>query len=817
MIKIKSIHVKKFRGIIDLKIDIGGKNCTICGPNGTGKSGIIDAIEFALSGEISRLSGTGRGDVSIKNHAPHVDYRDNPEEASVSLSGIVVKTGDTFEITRNVADIDAPVITPQTSAVLETLQQLAERKNISLSRRELIQYIISTKKDRVKQVNALLQLGQLISLRDTFQKISNAEERSRKECECRKKAAAEQLSQALNILQLKVPDLLAEVNKRRKTLGLEELEKLEANTSLIDGLATLKVSDTKKAIDKKAAENDLAKLQQEISSVNSKDIETALQTAVHAVRDLSSNKMAWSGISKQNLLKDALKHLDSAECPVCETPWELEALKKLVETNISSLETAVASKNQILRGLSDAFLKYRSLGQASKLLGSYDDKFEPKHNTELFKATASDIETHIKAIEGFASEEAVVEALEKLENCCGNLRAPHADLQTKVQALEEKSDPLAARDFLTVANERLIIWRDSSRALQKAEASAKTAKTVFETYTKSYEDGLNNIYLGVQKEFADFYKSVNAEDESGFSAILAASKSGLDLNVDFYGKGKFPPSAYHSEGHQDGMGFCLYLALMKYLYADEFQVCVLDDVLMSVDGSHRRAVCELIQREFPNTQFVFTTHDEVWLKNMQTTGIIGSRDFIRFRKWDVETGPHEWEGRDVWHEIDDKLSKNEVNSAAHTLRYYLEFVFGEICNNLEAQVVYRGDNQHSLGDLLPQGFSRMNKLLGAAKEVAEHWNKSEDAAKIETFKSELSSAFQATRAEQWAVNPSVHYNEWANLQVADFRPVSVAFKTLCNLFFCSDCGSALRLSKVKHKKDALKCNCGTHNHNLNKG
>lgn len=526
--------------------------------------------------------------------------------------------------------------------------------------------------------------------------------------------------------------------------------------------------------------------------------------------------MAWSGISKQNLLKEALKHLESTECPVCETDWEIVELKQLIEKNISSLESAVTGKRKILNDISEAISIFRNMSQASKLLASYGEKLEPKHDTEAFKTVTADIENHIETIRNFSSEESVVSGLEKLGDCVASLMKPHSELQSKIQSLEEKSDPLAARDFLTVANERLNTWRNHSRALKKAEAKAKTAKTVFDTYTQTYEDGLNGIYLGVQKEFAEFYKSVNAEDESGFSAILAASKSGLDLNVDFYGKGKFPPSAYHSEGHQDGMGFCLYLALMKYLYAEEFQVCVLDDVLMSVDGSHRRAVCELIQREFPNTQFVFTTHDEVWLKNMQTTGIIGSKDYIRFRKWDVKTGPHEWEGRDVWNEIDDKLAKDEVNSAAHTLRYYLEFVFGEICNNLEAQVVYKGDNQHSLGDLLPQGFSRIKKLLAKAKKVAEYWNKDEDANKIEVLESELATAFQTTQAEQWAVNPSVHYNEWASLQVADFKPVCEAFKKLSDLFFCSDCGSALRISKVGHNTEGLKCSCGTHNYNLAK-
>ena len=50
----------------------------------------------------------------------------------------------------------------------------------------------------------------------------------------------------------------------------------------------------------------------------------------------------------------------------------------------------------------------------------------------------------------------------------------------------------------------------------------------------------------------------------------------------------FPTGAYHSEGHQDGMGLCLYLALMKHISGKGFTLAVLDDVLMSVDSGHRR-------------------------------------------------------------------------------------------------------------------------------------------------------------------------------------------------------------------------------------
>jgi predicted ATP-dependent endonuclease of OLD family len=75
MIRIEKIDIHKFRGIRDLTLDLKGQNFAACGPNGTGKSGIVDAIEFALTGGISRLSGSGTGGLSVKLHGPHVDSR----------------------------------------------------------------------------------------------------------------------------------------------------------------------------------------------------------------------------------------------------------------------------------------------------------------------------------------------------------------------------------------------------------------------------------------------------------------------------------------------------------------------------------------------------------------------------------------------------------------------------------------------------------------------------------------------------------------------------------------------------------------------
>jgi hypothetical protein len=51
---------------------------------------------------------------------------------------------------------------------------------------------------------------------------------------------------------------------------------------------------------------------------------------------------------------------------------------------------------------------------------------------------------------------------------------------------------------------------------------------------------------------------INEDDEVKFTAKLTPSEGKLDFDVNFYERGLFPPGAYHSEGHQDGMGVCLW-------------------------------------------------------------------------------------------------------------------------------------------------------------------------------------------------------------------------------------------------------------------
>lgn len=175
MIRIDKIRIQEFRGIRDLTLNLKGQNFAACGPNGTGKSGIVDAIEFALTGNISRLSGAGTGGLSVKAHGPHVDSRNKPEAALVTLDVTIPALGNKkAQISRTVKAASAPEINPADRDVIAAFESVNLHPEFVLSRRELIRYVLSEPGQRSKQVQTLLRLDDIEKLRSVLQKISNA-------------------------------------------------------------------------------------------------------------------------------------------------------------------------------------------------------------------------------------------------------------------------------------------------------------------------------------------------------------------------------------------------------------------------------------------------------------------------------------------------------------------------------------------------------------------------------------------------------------------------------------------------------------------
>ena len=817
MIKIESIRIWEFRGIRELELKLNRKNFGICGPNGTGKSGLVDAVEFALTGDISRLSGRGTGDLSVKAHGPHVDMRDSPSSARVELTAFIPSLDKSATICRSIAKPRAYSLTPDDSQIRQIFEELQVHPEFALSRREIIRYILAQPNHRAVDVQNLLRLDEVETARKVFTTVANNTEKVRTQ---KNEAHATERTALLQMLNIDTPDkkrVLDTVNANRAVLSLPPLEVLDVGTSFKDGVPEAYRPST--IISKANAESYLAKLAE--LQINGGPVETAEKSAsaLKVIQQLIEDADALRTLKQQSLITAGIALVDDDSCPLCDTDWERDSLRNYLEKKLGSAQQATVLLTSMNDEVNHVIAERKTFASLLYNLVSVCSKMDPKIDSGAIKSDAEALEAGNAVLREFVSTAGDITYVKEILTqdwwmLSADARAQIATCTIGVSALPIVSREDQAGDFLIRAEDQYRRAVCARKAFAIADENFKIAAKALEIYQLRSDAVLEELYNEVAEDFTMYYRAINRADEGEFEGRLIPSAAKLGFDVDFYGRGKFPPGAYHSEGHQDGMGLCLYLALMKRTLGAKFTFSVLDDVLMSIDADHRREVCKLLVREFPNTQFILTTHDRVWLKFMQTENLI--KNSVTFGSWSVETGPKTWRHRDVWTEIEEDLEQDDIAAAASKLRHYLEFVSSVLADNLRAEVRFKGDGQYELGDLMPSVVNRWRKKLKDAIKAAKSWGKDDDEEALSASLMRLDDAKQRSQAEQWAINPAVHYNQWANFQASEFREVVSAFADLLATMQCATCESFIEQQPRNTSAELIRCNCGDITINLKK-
>jgi hypothetical protein len=546
--------------------------------------------------------------------------------------------------------------------------------------------------------------------------------------------------------------------------------------------------------------------------------ELAKKEAAEIVSDLAklaADPELAAALQRRAFVEKGLELIAGPTCPLCDKPWENEKhLREHLRAKLAKSEEARKLQDSLLKNgaavVKEAIGVAGMLGLVQKLAEGQGQK-EFAQALSDWKSGLDPLKTKLASVPGITSMKARfaggwVEAPPELAE---SLKA----LREKIAATPDQSKTLDAQTFLTTAQIRLDDYREAMRKDKTAEIAAATAKTAYDTYCDVLEAELNALYKEVEKDFSGFYRAINQEDEATFTAKLTPTEGNLGLDVNFYERGLFPPAAYHSEGHQDGMGVCLYLALMKRLFGKRFTFALLDDVVMSVDAGHRYQFCKLLKTQFPDTQFIITTHDRLWAEQMKSAGLVTGKTSVAFHSWTIDTGPLVESSVEIWEEIANALAKGKVEAAAAALRRHLEYVSRHLADQLGAAPQFRADGNYELGDLLPSVLKRAKELLGKASDAAQSWGNQEEKDDVAKRKDALSKAAGASNVEQWAVNKAVHYNEWANFGKKDFEPVVAAFKELLECFRCAKCESWL-YSTPRANSDTLRCACNVTSINL---
>ena len=812
MIKIESVYIEWMRGVARLDFDLQKKTFAISGPNGSGKSAVIDAIEFALTGRIGRLTGRGTKVLSMTEHGPHVDKRDSPAAAFVKVQVFIPELGKSATITRKFNSPAKPSIKPEDNDVKTVLARVEDHPEIALSRRDIVRFILVEPGKRSEEIQALLKLNKIGENRKILLTTKNKLQTNQKTASTQKKNAAETLCRHLQIDELTQVEFLTAVNKRRTLLDIPEILTLSLDTDIA---AELSESTRSQKFNKQSALTDLRALStlvKELPNLCAVESEQLLAD----ITNLESDPTLLTALQRQAFIEKGLNLVEGPECPLCDTVWPDEQhLRAHLQEKLSKAEEAQSLQESLRKNggaIAETLTRVIEVIRPICELAHAEDE-------RAYLQLLTDWKTDLEKLEPkLVTGEGVIELKEHLKT--GWVNAPPSlseGLQALTERIKAKPDQTASTDaqtFLTVGQFRLSDYWKTVRENDLANAAADRGKAAYEAYRAVSEEALNKLYNDVQGDFSNLYRELNGDDEKDFKARFTPKESELDLDVDFYGRGLFPPGAYHSEGHQDGMGVCLYLALMKHLFGDHFSLALLDDVMMSVDSGHRVEFCRLLKNHFPKTQFIITTHDRLWAEQMKSAGLVTAKTSATFHSWTIDAGPLLESGTEIWDKINQALVKDEVETAAFFLRRHLEYVSTNLADKLGASLKFRADGSYELGDLLPGILSRMDKLLINAETTAQSWGNQSLKDDVRARRLALSNSKAAMEVQRWTVNKAVHYNEWANFRRNDFEPVVKAFRDLLDKLHCDVCKAWLYVIPKRGTAEVLRCDCATISLNL---
>jgi DNA repair exonuclease SbcCD ATPase subunit len=659
--KIIKFTIKGIRGIKDeIELEPNGENMVISGLNGTGKSSVVDAIEFLFTGDISRLSGRGTRGLTLKDHGKHIETK--PKDAYVKAVIAIDGVDGHVDIKRTMSRPKVLVVPKDMDPAFAEALKVAERGYNFLSRSDILRYIASEPGKRAEDIQAVLNLDKVGHIRKIFGTINRDAYRSIK-------AASDDLQRAISDVygifgvnntcknsDDQEEDMLDCINNYRVILGGDPLETLDL-TKLRTGIAPVEAQERKRRlpIDPVLAKHNIEGVRKAYHEIAEKIYYEDEKELEDLCEDIKNKDDVIRLLEKKQLFENGLLLLDgSSSCPLCMSKCAPEWLEMDLKSRIEEISEVEAIDKKI-KSLSSSIAN-----GCSRLLG-YLDRLRDTASALGQSGIRQDIMKWSESIRSWVSaitrcdyrspypeldEQQIFLAVSKFSEHLSALDAAAESLEKQASEQSNQESPERnAWSALTVLEYALKKYFTAKEKFESANAFSKIASVLDETYTKTKDNMLSDLFESVSNDFSNYYQYINSDDEKNFSASLTSDGSKLDLNVDFHGRGSNSPIALHSEGHQDSMGLCLYLSLVKNVLNGKVNFIVLDDVLASIDERHKLYIVNLLKKskDFSNMQFFMTTHSAGWVHDYILSCPAGNefateKNIIAFDMWDLVNG-----------------------------------------------------------------------------------------------------------------------------------------------------------------------------------
>jgi len=814
--KLHKLVINNVRGVRELDIKPEGENFLIWGPNGSGKSGVVDSIDFLLTGRISRLTGRGTGGISLSSHGPHIDC--TADDAWVEGTFQIPEIDELVVFKRCLNTPNILEYNEDFKEAIEPILNLAQRGQHVLTRRDILRYIASDASTRAKEIQELLNITEIENIRKGLVRVKTDFKNKKDSSTNLIGNSKGRLTSITGHETYDENTILEFINQKRSLLKGESIQEFNSSKIKADlSPPTLLPQDVYVNLAQLKSDLELiSKLLDAKSQEDIKDLDTQIRESLGVLLDTSES---IHDIENTKLIELGLKLIDEeGNCPLCDTSWPEGKLKEYLEIKLEKYKKIQELNYKINEASSHLLSKTRSIQSSVERIIDVSNKLDDKEKTDILQEWSDKmskyIEYLINPIDKYLKMSDSIEEIKTIYMPSNGIDMIKEISKQANDKYPELTPEQSAWDILTEIESNLKGLENAIAKHEEIKLHFERSEILYNSFVGSRDEVLQSLYNQIEGRFIEFYRFLHKKDENEFEASIEPSGAGLKFEVDFYGRGVYPPQALHSEGHQDSMGICLWLALSEQLTQNKVDLILLDDVVMSVDIDHRRKTAELLGEKFENRQLLITTHDRNWMNQLKHSGIIKSNNIIHFYDWDIDRGPHVNFRPDIWDRINEDLKSNDVSEAAAKLRHGAEDFFRGVCSSLEVPVIFKEDYKWELGELQLPAMEHYREFIKKAIRSAESWSQTELAEQYRETDSVRSSVYGRTYAEQWSVNEAVHYNNWENFRREDFIPVVDAFHDLFDLYLCQNCGGMLKVQKTDNKISSIKCPCGEINYNL---
>lgn len=405
-------------------------------------------------------------------------------------------------------------------------------------------------------------------------------------------------------------------------------------------------------------------------------------------RNKSANsvfKDIWE--SAEKLLENA--ELDLEDCPVCETAFESSAKgsKRAVSIHLKAQLGTLAAYREAKADLDAARSDLiRKAGLASTAISSLVTALE-----------AAEYADEVKEIQVYATSFEEWQEGEKLP-IASNAKTEIAELMESVAAAKVKKEEqqgdhtwgktLEKIDELITIREKLDEIEATRAELQKLHDSLQSQETSIAGRMRGYCQG---VIDQLRDRVNEIFRAVHPKEEQAPDIRLELDPEGripeLKLLSNFApNREGVVPSGYFSDAQVHTLALSLRLAALQMFNAN-VPIIVMDDVVTSYDADHRRAIAGMLADQFTDYQIIIVTHDERFFHYLQEQLPSNRWLFKRITKLEPDFGP-KFHGHNVSDQVIEKFHKDN-ESAATEMRQAEEEWLQQICRDFGVDIRIR--------------------------------------------------------------------------------------------------------------------------------